>query len=166
MNDKLFTGLEGFQVYPIGYIHRNEGDMYLEILPQFKPALKNLEHFSHITVLFWAHEHGTLEQRNAIELQVDPPYAPGKITGVFATRSQLRPNPILSTPCKIEAIDSEEGIIKVNKIDGFEDSPILDIKGYFPIMDRVKDAVIPDWLDWGLDHVPEEGLDLYEEMEE
>ena len=166
MNDKLLAGLEEFQVYPIGYIHRDEGDMFVEILPQFRPALKNLEHFSHMTVLFWAHQHGTFEQRNAIDLQVDPPYAPGKITGIFATRSEFRPNPILSTPCKIVAVDHEKGIIHVNKIDGFDGSPILDIKGYFPIMDRVRDATIPEWLDWGIDHVPEEGLDLFEEMEE
>jgi tRNA-Thr(GGU) m(6)t(6)A37 methyltransferase TsaA len=166
MNEKLLDGLEGFQVFPIGYIHRNDGDMYLEISPQFRPALKQLENFSHITVLFWAHEHGAVENRNAIDLQVEPPYAPGKMTGIFATRSEYRPNPILSTPCGIEKIDHENGIIYINKIDGFEGSPILDIKGYFPVMDRVNDAVIPDWLDWGIDHVPEEGLDLFEEMEE
>lgn len=166
MIDKMLDGLEAFQVYPIGYIHRNGGEMYLEISPQFRPALKQLEHFSHITVLFWAHQHGAVAARNAIELQVEPPYAPGKLTGIFATRSELRPNPILSTPCKIEAIDNEMGIIHINRIDGFEGSPILDIKGYFPIMDRVKDAIIPEWLDWGLDHVPEEGLDLFEEIEE
>ncbi|MFC1936432.1 TrmO family methyltransferase [Chloroflexota bacterium] len=166
MNDSIFAGLEIFQVFPIGHIHRDEGEMYLEILPQFRPALKQLEHFSHITVLFWAHQHGAIEKRTAIDLQVEPPYAPGRMTGIFATRSELRPNPILSTPCKIESIDHQAGIIRINKIDGFDGSPILDIKGYFPIMDRVKDAIIPDWLDWGIDHVPEEGLDLYEEMEE
>lgn len=166
MTDKLLDGLDAFQVYPIGYIHRNEGDMYLQILPQFRPALKQLEHFSHITVLFFAHQHAAVQDRNEFELQVEPPYAPGKMTGVFATRSECRPNPILSTPCKIEAVDEESGFIQINRIDGFEGSPILDIKGYFPIMDRVKDAIIPPWLDWGLDHVPEEGLDLYEEMEE
>ncbi|KAA3645308.1 MAG: tRNA (N6-threonylcarbamoyladenosine(37)-N6)-methyltransferase TrmO [Chloroflexi bacterium] len=166
MNDKLFSGLEAFQVYPIGYIHRDEGDIHLEVLPQFRPALKVLDQFSHMTVLFWAHEHGGIEAREAIDLQVEPPYAPGKMTGIFATRSQIRPNPILSTPCKIEAVDHEKGIIHVNMIDGFEGSPILDIKGYFPIMDRVNEAEIPEWLDWGLDHVPEEGLNLFEEMEE
>jgi tRNA-Thr(GGU) m(6)t(6)A37 methyltransferase TsaA len=165
MNENLFTDLEAFQVYPIGYIHRDEGDMHLEILPQFRPALKQLEHFSHLTVLFWAHHHGAVTKRDSIELQVEPPYAPGVMTGIFATRSEFRPNPILSTPCKIESIDHEKGKIHINKVDGFEDSPILDIKGYFPIMDRVKDAIIPDWLDWGLDYVPEEGLDLFEEME-
>ena len=81
MNDKLLSGLEAFQVYPIGYIHRKEGEHYLKILPQFRPALKQLEHFSHLTALFWAHEHGSEDARNAIDLQVEPPYAPGKMTG-------------------------------------------------------------------------------------
>jgi tRNA-Thr(GGU) m(6)t(6)A37 methyltransferase TsaA len=165
MNDRMFSGLEPFQVYPIGYIHREEDGMFVEVLPQFRPAMKYLEEFSHMLVLHWAHEHSALETRKAIELQVEPPYAQGKTTGIFATRSELRPNPILSTPCKIESVDQESGIIRVNKIDGFDGTPVLDIKGYFPIMDRVNGAVIPDWLDWGLDHVPEEGLDLYEEME-
>lgn len=166
MKKGLFSGLDSFTVYSIGSIHRTEDDMYLEILPPFRPALKQLEHFSHITVLFWAHAHADLETRSAIDLQVEPPYAPGRMTGIFATRSELRPNPILSTPCAIHGVDHEEGIIHINRIDGFEGSPILDIKGYFPVMDRVKDAVIPEWLDWGIDHVPEEGLDLYEEMED
>ena len=166
MSKDLLSGLDAYQVFPIGFIHRNGGDMYLEISPPFRPALKQLEHFSHITVLFWVHQNGAVSTRNGIDLQVEPPYAPGKMTGIFATRSELRPNPILSTPCKIEAIDHEDGIIWINRIDGFEGSPILDIKGYFPVMDRVKDAVIPEWLDWGIDHVPEEGLDLFEEMEE
>ena len=166
MNAELFSGLDAFKVYPIGYIHRSEDEMWLEILPEFRPALKQLEHFSHITVLFWADRHGEAADRNGFDLQVEPPYAPGKLTGIFATRSEFRPNPILSTPCKIESLDQEQGTIHVNKIDGLDCSPILDIKGYFPVMDRVRDAVIPDWLDWGIDHVPDEGLDLFEEMED
>lgn len=31
---------------------------------------------------------------------------------------------------------------------------------------RVRDAEIPEWLDWGIDHVPDEGLDLFETTEE
>lgn len=166
MQDHVFSGLDSFQVFPIGTIQRDEGDMRLQILPQFRPAMKQLENFSHITVLFWAHQHGAVTDRQGFELQVEPPYAPGKMTGIFATRSELRPNPILSTPCKIDRINHEAGVIHVNKIDGFEGSPVLDIKGYFPVMDRVNDAVIPTWLDWGIDHVPEEGLDLFEEMED
>ena len=166
MNNKMFGNLDEYSVYPIGLIHREDDEIYLEILPQFRPGLKQLEHFSHITVLFWAHQHSSIEERSSIDLQVNPPYAPDKLTGVFATRSEYRPNPILSTPCKIEAIDQQAGIIHVNMIDGYDHSPILDIKGYYPVMDRVKDAIIPDWLDWGIDHVPEDGLGLFEEMED
>ena len=165
MKGNLFKGLQPFQLYPIGFVHREADNMYLEILPSFLPALKELDQFSHITVLFWADRYASDEQRNNLDLQVEPPYAPGKTTGIFATRSEIRPNPILSTPCKIKSVDAVNGFIYVQMIDALEGSPILDIKAYFPIMDRVNGAVIPEWLDWGLDHVPDEGLGLYEEME-
>lgn len=165
MSKNNFKGLTAYQVYPIGYIHRDGDNMYLEILEPFRPALKQLENFSHVTVLFWADQHDSLDERGSY-LQTEPPYAPGVTTGIFATRSEVRPNPILSTPCKIEDLDQENGILRVNKIDGFDGTPILDLKGYFPIMDRVRDATIPEWLDWGLEWVPDEGLGLYEEMEE
>ena len=164
MKDGLFSGLEAFHVYPIGSIHRGEASMYLGILPTFRLTLKQLEHFSYITVLFWAHEHVALEVMNAIDLQVEPPYAPGMMTGIFAARSVLWLNPILSTPCVIAAIGHDQGMIHINRNDGIDGAPILDIKGYFPVMDRDKDAVIPKWLDWGIDHVEETGLDLYEEL--
>ncbi|MFO7681453.1 MAG: hypothetical protein R6X34_15515 [Chloroflexota bacterium] len=47
-----------------------------------------------------------------------------------------------------------------------ENTPIIDIKGYFPVCDRVNDAAIPAWPDWGIDHLPDEGMGLYEEYEE
>ena len=54
-------------------------------------------------------------------------------------------------------IDHERGVLKVNQIDAFDGTPILDLKAYFPTVDRVKDVVVPDrfktWGDW----VPEEG---------
>ena len=166
MSKQLLKGLEAIRVYPIGSIRRNNQDMRIEVLPSFRPAMLHIDKFSHILVLFWADRNGNLESRNEIELQVKPPYAPDKMTGIFATRSEFRPNPILCTPCKIESVDLQNGIIHVQMIDGFDGSPVLDIKGYYPIMDRVNGAKIPAWLDWGLDHVPDEGLGLYEEMEE
>jgi len=165
MNKELLKGLDPIEVFPIGYVRREPGNMVIEVLPRFRPALLNLEHFSHLLVLFWGDKHGEYKFRNELDLQVDPPYAQGKITGIFATRSEARPNPILLTPCKIKKVDIENGIIQVQMIDALDGSPVLDIKGYFPIMDRVNGAVIPEWLDWGLDHVPDEGLGLYEEME-
>ena len=127
MKDGLFSGLEAFHVYPIGSIHRGEASMYLGILPTFRLTLKQLEHFSYITVLFWAHEHVALEVMNAIDLQVEPPYAPGMMTGIFAARSVLWLNPILSTPCVIAAIGHDQGMIHINRNDGIDGAPILDI---------------------------------------
>lgn len=153
-----------FTVQPIGTVHRPDNERYLQIDPTFRPGLKQLEHFSHIMVLWWATEQDTAEARR--QLTCYPPYAPDKLTGVFATRSEYRPNPVGMTVCEITAVDEESGLVRVRNIDAFDGTPIVDIKGYFPVCDRVNGATIPAWLDWGLDHLPDEGLGLYEEYEE
>jgi tRNA-Thr(GGU) m(6)t(6)A37 methyltransferase TsaA len=152
-----------YTVQPIGTVHRPESGYCLHIAPPYLAGLKQLEHFSHVIVLWWADRQDTPESRR--EMTCYPPYAPDKLTGVFATRAEYRPNPIGLTVCEIIALDEVNGIIQVRNVDAFEGTPILDLKGYFPVCDRVKDAHIPDWLDWGLDWLPEEGMGLYEEYE-
>ena len=92
-----------FHIYPIGTIKRSEGDVCLEILEPFRPALQQLEHFSHLIVLWWADKHDDEQSRSI--MQTEPPYAQGRITGVFATRAEYRPNPIALTVCKITAVN-------------------------------------------------------------
>jgi len=71
------------------------------------------------------------------------------LTGIFATRAEYRPNPIALTTCAIQDVDEENGIVKLNGIDAFSGTPIVDIKAYFPICDRVRDCYIAPWLkDW------------------
>jgi tRNA (Thr-GGU) A37 N-methylase len=109
-------------------------------------------------VFWWADKHDNEQSRNI--LQTEPPYAQGKITGVFATRAEYRPNPIAMTTCKILAVDQDKGIVEVAEIDAFDGTPLVDLKGYFPVCDRVKHASIPEWLsDWP-EWMPEEGLGL------
>lgn len=147
-----------FQMFPIGYIRRSEKNINLEISEPFKPALKQLDHFSHVMVFWWAHKHDNEKSRSI--LQCEPPYAKGKITGVFATRAEYRPNPIAMTTCKILNVDKMKGIIRVADIDAYDGTPIVDLKTYFPVCDRVKKAKIPDWLsDWP-EWMPEEGIGL------
>jgi tRNA (Thr-GGU) A37 N-methylase len=93
-------------------------------------------------------------------LQTEPPYAEGRVTGVFATRAEYRPNPIALTTCKILDVDEEDGTVHVAKIDAYDDTPILDLKAYFPVCDRVKDASIPEWLVGWPEWMPDEGLGL------
>jgi tRNA (Thr-GGU) A37 N-methylase len=46
-------------------------------------------------------------------------------------------------------VDVESGIVVLPWIDAFEGSPVLDIKPYIPISDRIRDYKVADWLlDW------------------
>jgi len=147
-----------FQMFPIGHIQRNQKNISLKVLKPFRPALKQLDHFSHVMVFWWAHKHDNEKSRSL--LQCEPPYAKGRITGVFATRAEYRPNPIAMTTCKILKVDEDKGIVAVADIDAYDGTPIVDLKAYFPVCDRVERARIPEWLsDWP-EWMPEEGIGL------
>lgn len=149
---------ETYRLNPIGSVRRTTNGVCLEISELFRPALKQLDYFSHVIVLWWAHKHDNEKSRSA--LQCEPPYAKGKVTGVFATRAEYRPNPIAMTTCKILKVDEKNGIVGVADIDAFDGTPIVDLKAYFPVSDRVKKARIPEWLsDWP-EWMPEEGIGL------
>jgi tRNA (Thr-GGU) A37 N-methylase len=45
-----------FEVFPIGYVRRENGRTYLELLEPYVPALKELERFSHVQVFWWFSE--------------------------------------------------------------------------------------------------------------
>jgi tRNA-Thr(GGU) m(6)t(6)A37 methyltransferase TsaA len=147
-----------FQVYLIGYVKHNESEIALEILELFRGDLKQLDHFSHLFVFWWADRHDNQKSRGI--MQTEPPYAQGKVTGVFACRSEYRPNPIALTTCRILAVDEECGFVKLANIDAIDGTPILDLKAYFPVCERVKEAHIPEWLsDWP-EWMPDEELGL------
>ena len=156
--NKTITTPETYELHPIGHVRRSEDGVRLEILERFWPALKQLGHFSHAIVFWWANQHDNEESRAM--LQCEPPYAPGKVTGVFACRAEYRPNPIGMTTCKILEVDEEKGVVRIADIDAYDGSPIVDLKAYFPVCDRVKDAYIPDWLAGWPEWMPDQGLGL------
>ena len=155
---------ESFNVYPIGYVRRLADEIQLEILKPYRPGLKQLEHFSHVIVLWWADQMDTEEFRGL--MQCKPPYAEEHLTGVFATRAEYRPNPVALTTCKILAVDEQEGILTIANIDAYDGTPVVDLKAYFPVCDRVQEVRIPTWLAGWPDWMPDEGLGFYEEEEE
>jgi tRNA-Thr(GGU) m(6)t(6)A37 methyltransferase TsaA len=158
MQKQATSRKETYQMLPIGYVRRTEKTIALEILEPYRPALKRLDHFSHVIVFWWADKHDNNKSRGA--LQCRPPYAKDKVTGVFATRAEYRPNPIAMTTCKILGVDEKNGIIRVADIDAFDNTPIVDLKAYYPVCDRVKDARIPEWLsDWP-EWMPDTGIGL------
>lgn len=155
MNENL-----SYQVIPLGVVQRTQDEVTLLIEPPYRPALRALEHFSHVMVLWWADRFDSPEYRQT--MQCDPPYAPGHTCGMFATRSPIRPNPLMMTTCKLLEVDEAEGVVRLVDLDAIDGTPILDLKAYFPVCDRVQAATIPDWLEGWPEWMPEDGIGLEE----
>lgn len=142
MADQNDPGEIVFQVYPIGAVHKRDGEVRIEIYPEYENALVGLEQFSHIIVLYWFHENDTPDQRRI--LQVHPcGNEQNPLTGVFATHAPVRPNPIATTLCKILSLDGNQ--ITVDDIDAYDGSPVIDIKSYFPHSITAEEIRVPDW---------------------
>jgi len=133
-----------FKLYPVGEVKRQRGSIELRIFDRCRDALKGLDDFSHVFVLYWFDRNDTPEKRNI--LQVHPRgNKKNPLTGVFACRAPVRPNLIALSLCKVLSIRNE--IISVDKIDAFDGSPILDIKPYIPSIDGEPEGVrVPGWL--------------------
>lgn len=133
-----------YRLLPIGHVRQSDEGFRLEIMAPYRAALKQLEHFSHVMVLWWADQCDDDLYRGITECE--PPYAAGHVTGIFATRSPMRPNPIAVTTCPVVSVDIDAGIVRVGWIDAFDGTPVVDLKAYFPVSDRVKEPRIPAWL--------------------
>jgi len=133
-----------FKLYPVGKVKRQRGSAELLIYDRYRDALKGLDGFSHVFVLYWFDRNDTPEKRNI--LQVHPRgNKKNPLTGVFACRAPVRPNLIALSRCKVLSIRDE--IVTVEKIDALDDSPILDIKPYIPSIDNEPEGIrVPNWL--------------------
>jgi len=88
---------------------------------EMAPGLMGLSVGDSILVLFQLHRAETYE------LQLHPGHDPSRpLRGVFATRSQYRPNGIGATVVRI--ISVEDNILTVAGLDAQDGSPVLDIK--------------------------------------
>ncbi len=117
---------EKYEIYSIGHIKRgNEIEIHLK--EKYKKALLEVDNFSHIIVVWWGSKYA--EYRDKVDMQMNPPYAPNVLTGLFATRSPVRPNPINLTVCKIKKIDHDNGIVVINQIDTFDENTSSGPKG-------------------------------------
>lgn len=65
----------------------------VRIFPEFCAGLKGIEHFSHLTILYWLHLRDTPKDRQTL-LVFPERHTVNVETGVFARRSPSRPNPI------------------------------------------------------------------------
>ncbi len=144
----------------IGSVQREGDNISVIIDESYRPALRKLDTFSHVIGFWWAQQFDTEELRSTLVTPL--PYADGQEAGVFASRSPLRPNLIMRTVCEIVTVDENKGVVRIANIDAFDKTPVLDLKAYFPVMDRAKDAHISDYLIGWPEWIPDEGMGLME----
>lgn len=141
----------GYSIFPIGFVHADDqkNRYTVEVLPDYRKALKQLNQFSHVMVIWWADKHDNPAERGTLSTSL--PYAPGVEAGVFACRTVYRPNPIGITTMPILALDENEGVITLPWIDALDGTPVLDLKPYIPSSDRIRDVNVANWMkDWPL----------------
>ena len=134
---------EAFHIVPVGVMRKGGESASVEIFEEFKEGLLGLEGFSHIHVLCWFHESDSKAKRAT--LQVHPRGdRRNPLTGVFATRSPVRPNPLALYTCRIHAIHGNR--IHIDSMDALDGTPVIDIKPYIPENDAVSEARVPNWV--------------------
>jgi tRNA (Thr-GGU) A37 N-methylase len=132
-----------YQLKAIGRINASNSGFSIQLDQEYLPALTRIEGFSHLQVVWWGNLTDSPKFR--ANLICEKPYKKGPDQiGVFATRSPVRPNPVLITTIAVQKIDYEKGIIYTPYIDAEPGTPVLDIKPYH-LSERVKDCRVPEW---------------------
>jgi tRNA-Thr(GGU) m(6)t(6)A37 methyltransferase TsaA len=96
-------------------------DAWVEIEPWASEALLGLAAGDHIIVITWLHETDRAVMR--VRPRKDPR---SPLTGVFATRSPDRPNPLGLHPVTVRAIDGNR--LRIGPIEAIDGTPVVDIK--------------------------------------
>jgi tRNA-Thr(GGU) m(6)t(6)A37 methyltransferase TsaA len=144
--------MESITINPIGIIHTPHTDIknmpiqpiaaegikgYIELLPEYVQGLKDLDGFSHITLIYRFHKI------SGYSLEVIP-FMDDKPRGIFATKAPKRPNAIgIST---VKLVNIEDNIIHVEQVDMLDGTPLIDIKPFYPRYDNRENVKI-GWLE-------------------
>jgi tRNA-Thr(GGU) m(6)t(6)A37 methyltransferase TsaA len=108
----------------------------VELYPEYREGLDDLDGFSHIILLYHLH------LSSGYKLKVVP-FLDSTLRGLFSTRAPHRPNAIgLST---VKLLKIESNIIHISCPDVIDGTPLLDIKPYIPSFDEKTDVSI-GWL--------------------
>jgi len=142
----------GISIQPIGTIQSCYGEKFgiprqpglvksatatLELHPPYNSpdAFRGLDAFSHIWIIFLFHQ----SVRDQWKSTVRPPRLGGnERVGVFASRSNFRPNPIGLSVVELQEVDGT--MLRLGGGDFLDGTPVLDIKPYIPYADSLPTA--------------------------
>jgi len=107
-------------------------------------AFDGLDQFSHALVLTFLHRvaerHAEIPAQRRPRNRNDMP-----LLGVLAQRARVRPNPIGVTACEIVRVDARTMVVR--GLDAIDGTPVLDVKPYVPVFDRIESPTIPLWVE-------------------
>ena len=127
--------MEAFELTPIGHVQStlkdrssaprqgSEGapDARIEIVPEFQDCLDGIAPGQEIWIFTWLHQ-----ARRSVR-KVHPRKNPNNpLTGVFATRSPDRPNPIGLHRSKV--LSAQGASLEVQALEAIDGTPVVDIK--------------------------------------
>ncbi len=135
-----------YSLKSIGKVSVSEEKTTIQITEKYRKAMLHLDEFSHLIVLWWIEGRDTEEGREIL-LVTPPKQENAPLTGVFSCRSPNRPNPIGLTIVRVIEVNEEKGTIEIEKIDAYDQTPIIDIKPYLPKSDCIINAKIPEWFE-------------------
>ena len=136
--------MQSIKIEPIGIIHspykniedvpgqgyqRDNIEAVIEIDEKYKPAMMDIEGFSHLIVLFYFHKS------TETHLKGHPSWENIE-HGVFALRSPHRPNHIGVTVIKVKEIKGNR--ILFTNVDMIDGTPVIDIKPYMGEFEKIK----------------------------
>jgi tRNA-Thr(GGU) m(6)t(6)A37 methyltransferase TsaA len=144
MIDTVMETRADYRLHPIGWVRSSlkersgapkqgyEGapDAWIEIEPAFVRGLHLMEVGQEIVILTWLHR----ARRDVLEVHPRGDAAV-PLTGVFATRSPDRPNPVGLH--RVRVLEIEDGSrLNVQGIEAIDGTPVVDIK---PVLERSGD---------------------------
>jgi len=143
----------GISLKAIGRVRNSIGKMKREgwesvvseiiLDPQLEEALAGVEDYSHLLILFWlsrVQRAGRGMKKIHPKSRQDLP-----LVGIFATRTQYRPNPIGLTLVKL--LGRRKNVLRVRGLDALNGTPVIDIKPINPRHEFPKDIRVPKWYD-------------------
>lgn len=139
------------QFVPIGFVRNGIAtcgpgemrDVTSEIVVdgKYEHALTGIEEYSHLYILFWFHRRRA--EMGAVTVVHPRGRADLPLVGVFAARSQARPNPIGLT--LVELLARSGRVLTVRGLDAIDGTPVIDIKP--PSLQETATAVrFPAWV--------------------
>jgi tRNA-Thr(GGU) m(6)t(6)A37 methyltransferase TsaA len=112
LTDKETAPMQGFEGAP---------DAWIAFEDDVRDALDGLRVGQRVIVLTWFHQ----SDREVLKVHPrDDPATP--LTGVFATRSPDRPNPIGMHPVEVLAIEGTR--VRVSDLEAIDGTPVIDLK--------------------------------------